>query len=74
MWLSLNGTYFAGGQTIVNGLKNDDRQGNSRIGATFSLPLNQRQSLKVAWAKGITTRVGGDMQTIAIGWQYTWVK
>ena len=72
MWLSGNATYFAGGRTVLNGVVNDDSQRNSRIGATFSLPLSQRQSFKVAWAKGLTTRFGGHVQTIAVGWQYAW--
>jgi hypothetical protein len=74
MWLSVNGTYYTGGRTTVNGVVNEDFQGNSRIGATFSLPLDRRQSLKIAWAKGVTTRIGRDLNTVAIAWQYTWVK
>jgi len=74
MWLSLNGTYYTGGQTTVNGTANADCQRNSRIGATYSLPLNTRQSIKVVWAKGVTTRFGGNFNTIAVGWQYTWLK
>jgi len=74
MWLSLNGTYYTGGQTTVNGTANADGQRNSRIGATYSLPLNPRQSIKVVWAKGVTTRFGGNFNTIAVGWQYTWLK
>ena len=73
MWASVNATYFRGGQTVVNGSVNEDRQANSRIGATYSLPLNPRQSIKVAWAKGLTTRFGGSLNTIAIVWQYTWL-
>jgi hypothetical protein len=73
MWASVNATYFRGGQTVVNGRVNEDRQANSRIGATYSLPLSDRQSIKVAWAKGLTTRFGGSLNTIAIGWQYTWL-
>ena len=73
MWASVNATYFRGGQTVVNGRVNEDRQANSRIGATYSLPLNDRQSIKVAWAKGLTTRFGGSLNTIAIVWQYTWL-
>lgn len=72
MWVSVNATFFTGGRTIVNGVMNDDRLKNSRIGATFALPLNQQQSLKVAWAKGVVTRFGGDLNTFAVGWQYTW--
>jgi hypothetical protein len=76
MWLSFNTTYnttyYRGGQTVLNGTVNNDRQANSRIGLTYSLPLNQKQSLKVAWSKGVTTRFGGSFNTFAVGWQYTW--
>lgn len=72
MWLSGNATFYSGGSTVINDTANEDRQKNVRIGATFSLPLNQRQSLKVAWAKGVTTRIGGNLNTITIGWQYAW--
>ena len=74
MWASVNATYYTGGQTTVNGVANSDRQGNSRVGATFSLPLNQRQSIKVAWAKGLTTRFGGHVNAVAVAWQYVWNK
>ena len=72
MWVSGNATFYSGGTTIINEQINDDRQRNARIGATFSLPLNQQQSLKVAWAKGVTTRIGGNLNTIVVGWQYAW--
>jgi hypothetical protein len=74
MWVSGNATFYAGGSSVLNGTENDDRQKNSRIGATFSLPLTRRQSLKVAWAKGVTTRVGGHLNTVVVGWQYAWFK
>jgi len=72
MWVSGNATFYAGGSTVLNEKANDDRQKNSRVGATFSLPLTQQQSLKVAWAKGVTARIGGNLNTIAVGWQYAW--
>lgn len=74
MWISGNATFYTGGSSIVNGNLNHDRQKNSRVGATFSLPLNQQQSLKVAWAKGVTTRIGGNLNSVVIAWQYVWVK
>jgi len=58
----------------VNGVVNEDRHRNSRVGATLSLPLHQRQSIKAAWGKGVTPRFGGDMNSIAFGWQYTRVR
>ena len=73
-WLSGNATFYTGGSTVLNGTVNEDRQRNARIGATFSLPLNQHQSLKVAWAKGVTTRIGGNFNTIAVAWQYAWFR
>jgi Putative MetA-pathway of phenol degradation len=74
MWLALNATYYTGGRTVVNGVVNADTQKNSRLGGTFSLPVGSRQSIKVAWAKGVTARFGGDLSTVAVGWQYTWLK
>ena len=73
-WVAVNASYYTGGRTIVNGGINDDRQGNSRAGVTGSIPLNQRQSIKLAYAKGVTTRFGGDISTFAIAWGYTWFK
>ena len=70
MWVSVNGTYYAGGRTVLNDVVNADAQKNSRVGATFSLPLNDRQSLKVVWAKGVTARFGGNLNTIGVAWQY----
>lgn len=74
MWVSVSASYFSGGRTIVNGVVNADRQGNSRVGATVSIPLNQQQSIKVAVAKGLTTQIGGHLSTVAVAWQYTWHK
>ena len=74
MWVSGNATFYMGGSTVLNGTANDDRQKNSRVGATYSLPITQRQSLKIAWAKGVTTRIGGSLNTIVFGWQYAWFK
>ena len=72
MWVSGNATFFSGGSTVINGTENNDRQKNVRVGATFSYPFNDRQSVKLAWAKGVTTRIGGNLNTIAISWQYAW--
>ncbi|HEX6648408.1 MAG TPA: transporter [Pyrinomonadaceae bacterium] len=74
MWVSGNATYYRGGSTVINDKANEDRKKNARIGATFSYPLTQQQSLKIAWAKGVTTRVGGNLNIIVVGWQYAWLK
>jgi len=51
-----------------------DVQKNSRVGATFSYPMTHAHSLKVSWAEGVTARIGGDLNTISVGWQYSWLK
>jgi hypothetical protein len=72
MWVAVGGTYFRGGRTTVNGVVNADSKSNSRIGVTFAYPLDNRQSLKFAWMRGVTTRFGGDLNYYGVGWQYTW--
>ena len=72
MWLAGGGTYFRGGRTKVNGVLNDDSRDNSRYGATFSYPLTQRQSLKLAFSRGLTARFGGSLTSIGVAWQYAW--
>ena len=72
LWLAADATYYAGGRTAMDGVVKGDEQRNSRFGATFSYPLNKRQSLKVAWARGLTARFGGKLNSVATGWQYTW--
>jgi len=72
MWVAVSGTYFNGGRTVVNHVLNADLQSNARYGATFSYPLNQRQSIKASFMRGLTTRIGGNLNSFTVGWQYTW--
>src|SRR5215471_13279544 len=65
MWVSGGATFYTGGSTIIDGRLNADRQNNSRVGATFSLPFGPNHSVKVVWAKGVTTRIGGNVNSIA---------
>ena len=71
-WLAADATFYTGGRTTIDGQSNDDLQQNSRLGLTGALPLGRRHSLKVSWASGFTTRVGGDFQTLAVAWQFLW--
>jgi len=73
LWLSGDATFYTGGQTTVNGVKNGDRQENSRSGLTLALPVGKRHSIKLGWAKGISTRIGGDFHTFGVAWQTLWL-
>jgi hypothetical protein len=70
LWVAFNATYYDGGRTTIDGVKKDDRQSNSRYGITLSVPVAQRQSLKVNWNDGASTRFGSDFSTWGIAWQY----
>lgn len=70
LWLSLDATFYGGGETTVDGIGKDDRQSNTRYGATLSLPLSRSQSLKFYANDGATTRIGSDFTTWGIAWQY----
>ena len=73
LWVALNGTYYSGGSTTLNGVQNADRQSNSRLGTTVAIPLGRGQSVKLAAAKGTTTRVGSALTTFGITWQRVWL-
>jgi len=72
MWTSVNGTYFAGGRSTIDGVENDDRQSNTRAALTFTMPLSRKQSVKLFAGTGVSTRTGGDYNIFNIIWQYRW--
>jgi hypothetical protein len=71
-WAAFDFTYYEGGSTTVNGQRNNDRQANTRTGLTFSFPIVLHQSLKLAWSRGVTTRIGSSLDTLGVVWQYVW--
>jgi hypothetical protein len=72
MWVALDANYFSGGQTSVDGRKGNDVQRNSRMGATFALPITKEQSLKFAYSQGAITNIGADFKSFGIAWQCAW--
>ena len=72
MWVAFNANFFTGGRTEVEGIQNFDFQRNSRVGATLSLPLNRRQSLKFSASTGASSTVGADFDAFAVGYQVLW--
>jgi len=72
LWVAFNATWYSGGTTAVDGVSKSDHQNNSRVGGTVSLPLTQQQSIKAAYTRGATTRIGSDFTTIHVGWQFSW--
>jgi hypothetical protein len=71
-WIALDGTYYEGGETTLNGVEDDNRLSNSRFGLTMGVPLSDRQSLKFYTSTGISSRTGDDFTTVGVVWQYRW--
>jgi hypothetical protein len=73
-WASLDGNFWFGGRTSVNGVENlNTLQRNSRVGATVSVPVNKHQSLKCSYSRGDYTHFGGDYHNLSVAWQYSWL-
>jgi hypothetical protein len=58
----------------VDGVVNDDKQHNSRVGATVSMSVGRNHSLRFAASRGAITRIGGDFESIGVSYGYSWVK
>jgi len=72
LWAAFDFTYYAGGQTTLDGQPQNDRQGNTRAGFTLSVPTKQNQTLKLTWARGVSTRIGSNFDTLGVAWQWNW--
>jgi hypothetical protein len=72
VWVSLDGTYFTGGRTTVNGVRGNNEQTNTRAGLTLALPVDRHNSIKLNASTGISTRTGSEFSAVGIAWQYRW--
>jgi hypothetical protein len=72
MWLALDGTFFKGERTTLNGVKGDNEQTNTRVGLTLALPVDRYNSVKLFASTGTSTRTGSDFDAIGVAWQYRW--
>lgn len=74
LWISLDGNFWSGGETSLNGVRSPATlQRNSRVGLTSSIPVSKHQSLKLSYNNGAYVGYGGNFQNISVAWQYSWV-
>ncbi|WP_295399912.1 transporter [uncultured Thiocystis sp.] len=71
-WASLDATHFSGGRTALNGISNDDRQENWRLGGTLAFPIDALHSIKLYASSGVSALTGNNYDLIGIAWQYRW--
>ena len=66
-WVALDGNYYAGGRSYLDGERRPDFQRNTRAGFTLAWPFKKRHLLKLGFSRGIVTESGGDyaMATLA---------
>jgi len=60
------------GETILNGVQQDDLQKTSRYGVAFAYRLQQHSALKLGFTSGITARYGANFTSIVLAYQYIW--
>lgn len=74
LWLAFDATWYSGGGARVEDGEPIGEVDNSRIGATLSIPAGRQQSFKVSYSSGVAVRTGTDFRTIAVGWQWLWLR
>ena len=72
IWVAVDGTYFRGNRTTVDGVTSDNLQANTRCGLTLALPVNRRNSVKLNAGTGTSTRTGSTFNAFGAQWQYRW--
>ena len=71
-WGAVSATYYSGGDSTLNGIRQDDRQENVRIGGTLTIPLVKHPSVKLYGSTGVWSRSGSDFWLAGIAFQYRW--
>jgi hypothetical protein len=69
-WGSLDGTWYGGGTTHLDGGPSRNLQSNTRVGATLAVPISRQHSLKLYGSSGVSARIGGNFDQVGIAWQY----
>lgn len=71
-WLSIDATYYAGGRNTINGILKADLQQNWRFGATYAIPLDRKNSIKLYASSGLSDRTGNSFDLVGIAYQHRW--
>ena len=72
LWVAFDATWYTGGRTTIDGQTGDDLQRNWRSGLTGAVPIGRRNSVKVYFSNGVSTRSGEDFFLAGAAWQHRW--
>ncbi|MBL0391147.1 transporter [Ramlibacter monticola] len=71
-WLSVDTSYFTGGETTLDGRPENNLQRNWRVGTTFAYPVNPSVSVKLNASRGVSARTGNNFDLLGVALQYRW--
>ena len=71
-WISVDATYYFGGQTYVNNFPVSGSQQNWRFGSTLAYPVDKNNSIRLYGSTGVYSRTNNSYDLIGISWQYRW--
>ena len=69
-WISVDATYYTGGQSYLNGIAVSGSQENWRYGSTLSYPINKQNSIRLTGSTGGYSRTNNSYDLYGISWQY----
>lgn len=69
-WISVDATYFTGGQSYLNGNPISGNQENWRMGTTMSYPVNKNNAIRLSASTGVYSRTNNSYDLYGISWQY----
>jgi len=69
-WISVDATYFTGGQSYLNGNPISSSQENWRFGSTMSYPVNKHNSIRLSASSGAYSRTNNSYDLFGVSWQY----
>jgi len=71
-WLGLDVNYYLGGEVSIDNVGNDKKLNNSRLGITYALSINAKNSIKLYGHTGVISRTGTSFDMFGFAWQYRW--
>jgi hypothetical protein len=73
-WASIDTLYSFRGETVVNGVKQNDAQTNFALGSEVNVSLNRQNSLVFQFAKALVHHNGPSITGFAVKYTYSWGK
>jgi hypothetical protein len=71
-WASLDANFYVGGRTRAGNVTSDNLQRNSRVGATFVVPVKRGHAIRGSFSTGAVTASGGDFEAYSLSYVRIW--